>query len=266
MSVFLDRQEVRRKRDFGKKLKQLERLLVSFGIVLMGLAAVYGLYQLVFMGQTFAVAKIVVEGKWRHLTAQGLAELSGVKEGDNLFWIKIDDVKDRIKQEPWVESVAVQRRPPNTLWMYVEEHRPVAIFAGDGGLHCVDDREAVFKAVEAGDAKDLPVITGLKMQEDGGIAEDDRLRLGQMLGLMDFFVKSEFGAERGISEIHYDGAAGYSLITKKEPMQILFGFENFKERIENLSRMTRAISSRPGRIQYMLANEPKRVIVRYANS
>lgn len=266
MSVFLERQEVRRRRDIGRKLKQLERILVSFGIVLMGLAAIYGLYQLVFMGSTFAVAKVVVEGKWRHLTAQGLAEFSGIKEGDNLFWINIDDVKDRIRQEPWVQASAVRRRLPNTLWIYVEEHNPAALVLGDEGLFFINDKGYVFKPVEAEDQKDFPVITGLKIPGDGAITEDDRRYLDEMLGLMDIFIESDFGRERGVSEVHFDNVAGYSLITKKEPMQILFGHKDFHERIENLNRMTGAITSRSGRIQYMLANEPKRIIVKYANS
>lgn len=266
MSVFLERQEVRRKRDIGKKLKQLERILVSFGIVLMGLVAIYGLYQLVFMGSTFAVAKIVVEGKWRHLTAEGLAELSGVKEGDNLFWIGTGDVKERIKQEPWVEAIAVQRRLPNTLWIYVEEHRPLALVSGDEGLFCLDEHGSVFKALEGKDGKDLPVITGLKISGSGEIADADKPRLGEMIKLMGLFLDSEFGVLRDISEMHFDNAAGYSLITKKEPMQILFGHKDFKERIENLSSMAHAITSRAWRIQYMLANEPKRIIVKHVNS
>lgn len=266
MSVFLKRQQVRRKRDLGKKLKQLERALISIAIVFAGFMCLYGIYQMIFMGSTFSVERIVVDGKLTNLTARGIAELSGVKDGDNLFWVDIGDVKARLKQEPWIESLAVQRRLPGTLWIYVEEHTPAAIAVGGNDLYYLNDKGGAFKTVEAHEEKDLPVFTGLKISDDGLLPSEDALRAQAMLGLMGLFLASDFGGARDISEIHYDNAEGYSIITKKEPVQILFGHAAFEERIGEISRLAGEITSRPGRIQYMLANEPKKIIVRYQSS
>ena len=80
---------------------------------------------------------------------------------------------------------------------------------------------------------------------------------------MSLFDRSRFGAEQGVAEVHYDELIGYSIVTRREPMQILIGHTNLAGRVKRLDRMIGAIAARQGRIQYMLADEDGRIIVRY---
>ncbi len=262
-SVFLKRQSVRRRRDWTRRLRQVERGLLSTAIVMAGLALLYGLYLVVFTGEAFAVKRIVVDGEWKYLTAEGLGGLSGVREGDNLFWISVADVHSRLATEPWVKATAVRRRLPDTLMVYVEEHRPAALLALDSGLCYVDADGATFKWAEGNDDRDFPVLSGLSAADCGPQSEDDSLRLKEMLLLMELFRATGFGKERDVAEVHFDRITGYSLVTKESPSQILFGHSALAERAAALDRMGPAILSREGRIQYMLANEPGRIIVKY---
>ena len=265
-SVFLKRQTVRRHRDWTRKLRQVERALLAVVLVFAGVGLLYGLYLVVFLGDTFAVRRIIVDGEWRALSAQGLAELSGVKEGDNLFWISVGEVHERLRADPWVKATAVRRRLPDTLWIYVEEHAPAAILASGAGLFYVDSEGTPFKRVEATDGKDYPVFTGVELGEDTALSGEDALRVREMLRLIGLFRASQFGRERDVAEIHYDRMTGYALVTRAQPMQILFGQAALADRMAELDRLRTAIGSREGRIQYMLANEPGRIIVKYQTS
>lgn len=262
MSVFLDRQKVRKRRDWMGKLRLVERALISTVIVFAGLACLYVLYQMVFMGETFAVKKIVVDGKWRNLSAEGLSELSGVKEGDNLFWIDVKNVREKLGTNPWVMRAAVKRRLPSTLWMFVEEHAPAALVLSGETLFYVDAQGRIFKELDPGEAKDFPVITGIEIGSYMSLSNENSSRLADALNLLGIFSASSFGSEHGVSEVHFDRVSGYSIILNKEPMQVLFGQTAFDERVRQLDEMMAQVEARQGRIQYILVNEPGRMIVK----
>ena len=255
MGIFQKRQTVRRKRRWADKLRQVERILLSMLIVVAGLTALYGVYRLVFLGSAFELESVVVEGNWKRLSPAEVAVLSGVRKGDNLFRMSVSDIYDRLNAGPWVKEAAVRRRLPDTLWIYIEEHDPVAIVSSKG-FYYVGAGGRVVKRLEAGDDRDMPLITGIELDENEG-------NLMCALEILNLFDGSRFGAEQGVSEVHYDELLGYSIITRREPMQILIGHTNFADRVKRLCRMIDAIAARQGRIQYMLADEDGRIIVRY---
>lgn len=264
-SVFLTRQSVKKKRDWKKRVSQLERTLLSIAIVLAGFAALYLLYNVVFLGDTFTVKKMMVDGKMKYLTANFLGELSGVKEGDNLFWVNVVDVHKRLKTEPWVKFAAARRKLPDTLWIYVEEYTPKAIVAASDGLYYLDENAEMFKKVDANDDKNFPVLTGVDIKKGGEDEDNDTARISEMLSLIDMFRASNFGAERDVAEINFDPVAGYSIFPKKDTMQILLGEKFISDRLADLDRMHKEIAKHTGRVKYMLVTEPGRVVVKYYN-
>lgn len=272
MDVFLERQKVRKKKRWLVRLRQAERVLLSLAIVLGGLAGVYGLYRVTVLGPTFGVDKIVVGGDLRYLDADELANLSGVARGDNLFWTSVSEVHRRIESNPWVKATAVRRHLPDTLWIYVEEHVPLAMTAGEG-LFYVDADGNVFKRVAEGDSKDFPVLSGMGMH-DGDVLDEDRERMLDMLRLVALVSGSEFMSGQKIDEVHYDRDAGYSLVISRidpgpgpasSTMQIFLGHTALDDRVQRIDRMHEAISGR-GRILYMVADKPKGVVVKYQPS
>lgn len=263
---FLERQKVRSQRDWMRKLKIFERVLFSVGIVLLGLAALYGLYKVIFMSRIFSVAEIRVDGGFHYTTANGIAMLSGVNVGDNLFSMDAGAVRARLHMEPWVKYAAVRRKLPNTLCIHIEEHEPMALALSGGSLFYMNDEAQIFKKAEASDEKDLPILTGLDIEGDGSLTETESLRAETMLFIAGFFRQSRFLSERGIAEINYDSVNGYSIITLEKPMRILLGHTAVEDRLGTVDRLFAEIRNRPGRIQYMLANESGRVVVKYASS
>ncbi len=265
MSVFLERQEVKAKRMWGPLFRRLERISLSILIVLAGLAALYGLYVMVFLGSYFTVDDIVLRGHWRMLNAERLIEISEVKQGDNLFLLNVGDVHDRLMMNDWVKEVAVRRYLPHTLLIAVEEHVPAAILVRSDGMYYVDDDGAVFKRVESTDGKDYPFITGeLDRADFVGYSEGlEQQRVGRALSIIRSFSGSAVGRRFGISEVHFNSVRGFSAITKKRAIEVLLGMNGVQDRIARLDRFASAIASRGRRIQYILADEAGRVIVKY---
>jgi len=124
MSIFLERQEVRKKKQWGAWLKRVERASLAVMIVVAGFVMLYGLYVLVFLGPYFSVADIVVQGRWQHLDVASLVAQSGARAGDNLFFLNVNAVHDRLMENPWVRRTTVRRQLPHTLLIAVEEYVP----------------------------------------------------------------------------------------------------------------------------------------------
>ena len=256
MSLFLQRQKVSCRSRWTKRLRQLERVLLAVAIVMAGLACLYGFYWMTFLGPTFTVRRIVVEGEWLYLTADEMAARSDVQEGDNLFMLSVVAVPLKLRSNPWVRTTVVRRMLPDTLWIYVDERCPLAIIVAQELLY-VDASGQVIKRVGPGEKKDLPVLTGT------GEGEEETERLKSMLEIVEIFSSSRLGRRLGLAEVNYDPVLGYSMVTKAKPMQIILGQTAFAERIGRIDRALSAITSRPGRIRYMIANEDGRVTVGY---
>lgn len=252
MSIFLERQKVRKRRAIAKGFKTAERILLSLAIVLVGVAMLYGIYLLVFLGPTFSIGEIVVEGNLVHLSTQKVVLESGVKDGETLFGINVMQVHKNLKENPWINQAAVRRRLPHTLWIYVEEYEPAAVIQKEGKLFLVDHEGAVFKEVEPSDSKAYPVITGVE-----GEGLKDALTLLAQYG------ESSFGEAWGISELHRDDVKGYSVVTEKGPIEILLGQDAPALRLDLLGRLQGVIGRKGGRITYIIANEDRRVTVGY---
>jgi len=66
--------------------------------------------------------------------------------------------------------------------------------------------------------------------------------------------------------VSYSAMRGYSVVAGDGPMQVLLGPDDPLGRIEHLDRFAPAIGSRGGRIRYVIADEPGRVVVKYNDS
>lgn len=90
----------------------------------------------VFMGATvfFRVERVEVTGNARYDAAQ-IEQASGVVHGDNLFRLNKYDTAARIRRTlPYVESVNIRRRLPDTLVLNINECIAAAqLSCGDGG-------------------------------------------------------------------------------------------------------------------------------------
>lgn len=243
---------MRKRRAIAKGFKTAERILLSLAVVLGGLAMLYGIYLLVFLGPTFSIREIVVEGNLDHLSTQQVLDESGVHEGQTLFGTDVAAVHRNLKEDPWIDQAAVRRRLPHTLWIYVEEHEPVAVVQKDGKLFLADCDGDVFKEVQPSDSKGYPVITGVEGE-----------KLKDALSLLAQYNNSSFGEAWGISEMHADDVKGYSIITEKGPVEIVLGQEAPALRLELLGRWQGVIGRKGGRITYIIANDEKRITVGY---
>jgi cell division protein FtsQ len=95
--------------------------------------------------------------------------------GQPILTVDLDELKQHVEGVSWVRSASVGRRLPDTLWIRLEEHRPIARWLDDGARQVlVSDAGEVVRIRNAGRFRELPLLFG-----DGAPA-----RAGEVLRLV----------------------------------------------------------------------------------
>lgn len=224
-----------RLRRFFKKAPRALRWVPGFlFIIIIGVALWWGITK----NSYFAIQKVDVVGDFKQLTIDQIIKVSQVSLGGNLFNVSLNKIEENVLREPWVEQVSVRRQAPSTLWIYVKEQTPTALLLTDK-LYFVSDKGVAFKEVGQESCRDLPVFTGF--------AKNDSLN--DALNFLHFLEGSSDFDLFGLSEIHYNEATGFSLVTLMGPMEIRFGKEGFEAKLNRLKNIWTQAGEKLGRVK-----------------
>ncbi|MDR3305903.1 MAG: FtsQ-type POTRA domain-containing protein [Clostridiales Family XIII bacterium] len=143
-------EENRRKR--GKRKKK--RYLLKIGIAVLALV---GLYYLA-MSSFFDIETITVENN-SYFTSAQVAELSGVKKGDNLFKTRTGPVREQLTQNPYIREAEVQRVLPDEIHITVDERSEDVVVRAENAWLVVDYDGVILRSTD--DPPILPAVDGL---------------------------------------------------------------------------------------------------------
>lgn len=181
---------------------------------------------------TFALQSVTVSGQKRAAPSE-LVRLSGVTLGQNLLDLEPKAVERAIAAHPWIRSVEVSRRLPATLSVQIEEHVPAAMVVL-GDLYLVDSLGEPFKRIQADDALDLPLITGL--DRDAYVEDPATVsaRLREALEVIGAWTQGSKTAGR-LSEVRLE-EQGITLISGAGE-EIRLGSSDYATKLERLDRV-----------------------------
>lgn len=217
--------------------------LGSFFALVLGMCLCFWLYN--FLRETiknnpaFNLTEIDVQTDGV-LSPGQLQRWSGVKKGQSLLGLDLDDIRRKLEMVPLVESVVLERVPPNLLRMRVVERVPVAQInlpqrAADGGIEfktChVDGKGFVFIPPTAiqrsrpASPESLPTITGVHPADVQPGRRVESPQFQAALELLEAFDRSHMA---GISELkRIDiSAPGILSATVQPECVITFGVRN----------------------------------------
>jgi cell division protein FtsQ len=182
---------------------------------------------------TFALQDVKVSGGQRVTDAE-LLRLGGLAFGQNLFRLDPPALERALAAHPWVRQVRVTRHFPTTLSIEVDEYAPAALVSL-GELYLVDLDGTPFKKLQAGDALDLPLLTGL--DREAYVADPGRAaqRMRGALALADGFGEP-------VSEVRM-ADEGMTVVTGKG-VEVRMGFEHTPEKLARLSKVQAELGRR----------------------
>lgn len=107
----------------------------------------------------FALQSLYLEGRSRTSMSE-VNKALGIKKGDPILRISLDEMKERLEKIESVRFAAVERALPGTLYVKIVEREPVALWQNQGKIALVDDNGAVMTGVDIEPYQQLPLIIG----------------------------------------------------------------------------------------------------------
>jgi cell division septal protein FtsQ len=179
------------------------------------------------------------------LSRDQILQVVGLREGENIFAIKLGKVHDQLQQLPQVDDVQVLRKLPAEIDIKVTERKPIAWITAEKEISDPFDSEAAFlvdaRGVLMKEKKLLPEYLGFPLilgctgesLEPGKIVESFEAKAAHEL--LRLSKRSLMQTRFQIREI--DLSKGYCLaVTDKNHTRVTFGFYNLDEQLQRLEQ------------------------------
>ena len=182
--------------------------------------------------ELFSVREIKVNGGEK-VGGSEIVAMAGLSHGMSIWRVDPAAIEKKVASHRWVSRVLVRREFPRRVVIDVEEREAKAI-AALGKLYYVDRDGFIFKAVEAGERSDFPLLTGLK-QDDLRYPTSfaTRQRIQEALGLNDLMTKDAFA----LSEIHFLPGEGLVVYLVGRRVALSMGSGNWEDKLKRLARV-----------------------------
>ena len=132
-------------RKIGKTLFGGAAALFVLGGVSLGLLVGY---LCVIHSDYFMVRKVVLSGLDK-VTREEILSKTGLDQASNIVTLRLGPMAESIRAIPWVESVTISRKLPDTVLVQVTERR-IRTLISLGDLYYLDDNGHPFKKIEPG--------------------------------------------------------------------------------------------------------------------
>jgi cell division protein FtsQ len=241
------------------------KLSIGFAIVLsISVAIAWGAHRYALTTPRFNVKDFDVRGN-RHFSAGEIARLAGVERGLNLFAVDTDGAEARLLGSPWVKRAKISRALPGTLRIEVAEREAAALASIEGALYLVTPDGEPFKAIEAKDPSDLPVLTGVSARDLAVDRARAVERLGVGLEILREYESLPISRTFEVEEAHLSPDGSVVLTVGKRGTTLHLGTGPFRQKLLMAARIVSKLSANgemPGIV--FLDNEahPERVVVR----
>jgi cell division protein FtsQ len=252
---------------------RIARGVVGFMMVVgIGGAVAWGARHYVKTSPRFAVSEIVTTGAKRR-SPDELASIAGIAKGQNVFSTDLDRARARLVADPWVSEATLARQLPGTIFLRVVEREAGGIVATNdgsakaaGGDTYVVTREGVIiKRLETGDPTDLPVVTGVVLQQLMDDREGATRTIRRALDLAADYEHSPLVTRSPLEEVHVEANGEMTLVVGKNAVALHMGAQPYRRKLEQAVRVVAELDRRGAKPDsIMLDNEarPDRVVVR----
>lgn len=213
-----------------------------FGIALIVISVAFVLlYEYMLTSPYIRLEKIVVAGV-DNAMKNDILEKAELGPDSSLLGIDLEKLKSTLEQNPWIQSIRLEKQFPHTLIIHAVKEEPWAI-AAMGDLYYVNRAGKIIVGAKRGRELDYPVITGLV--EDGGIQAEQLRWAAHVLR----FLESEKRpwSFRDVSEVHVERDGKMFLYFTSLPMAIRVMGSEMEKRMGDLKRVVEHLNE-TGRI------------------
>lgn len=184
-----------------------------------------------------------------------------VRVGESLLRVTPQEVRRKLESHPWVERAWVERRFPSSLYIRIQERRPLARVLVEGMELLVDASGFIYPAQDRVPLGVRLTLSGLK-EEDLRTRPDECKRV--VLEALSLASSLRQRDRWRVEEIKIDPDRGLKL-ELPEGQEVILGFGELAQRLDRLERILDHLS-REGRMKDILSidlRHPKRATVKF---
>jgi cell division septal protein FtsQ len=201
----------------GKTLAVVASVAVALCLVPIGWAA-YSVVVFLTTDARFEVQKIAVSGLKRVDENQVLAK-AGFEVGTNVFRAKLDKIRERVEELPWVRYAIVERVVPDQIIIKVIEREAIGLARIKGEIFQFD-ADAKILEPDSVSASSFPILDGLRPKDSKGNLE----KVEAYRKVLD-----DIGPA-ALSEVHINDAKEVTIVSASDPLMVNLGLAEFRAR------------------------------------
>jgi cell division protein FtsQ len=201
----------------GKSLVVVASFLFVLCLVPIGWAA-YSAVVFLTTDARFEVQKLSVSGLKRVEENQVLAK-AGFEVGTNVFRVKLDKVRERVEELPWVRYAMVERVLPDKIIIKIAEREPIGLGRINGEVFQFD-ADAKILDPDPETPASFPILDGLRMGDHKG-----NLKKVEMYRK----VLEDVG-QTALSEVHINDSQEVTVVSASDPVIVNLGAVDFRSR------------------------------------
>ena len=204
------------------------------------------IHDLVTQCDYFPIDKVTISGN-RRLTVDQVSRQAQFRKGDNILGVNLALVRKRLLAHPWIAEAQVGRVIPSGLIIRIKEQTALAV-VDVGKKFLINHDGKVFKARDASDPVDLPIISGLNASDLSVFGQADRpdgngrpesirpfMAVMQVLQLGE--QKESILPNRTIKRIRVDRQIGVTVYAFDQIRTIYLGYSDYIRKYNMLSTL-----------------------------
>jgi cell division protein FtsQ len=201
----------------GKTLVVVASFLFALCLVPIGWAA-YSAVVFLTTDARFEVQKLSVSGLKRVEENQVLAK-AGFEVGTNVFRVKLDKVRERVEELPWVRYATVERVFPDKIIIKIVEREPIGLGRINGEVFQFD-ADAKILDPDPETPASFPILDGLRMGDHKGNLEKVEV----------YRKVIEDVGQTALSEVHINDSQEVTVVSASDPVIVNLGALDFRSR------------------------------------
>ena len=199
-----------------KLILKIIRTIVLIGILI-------GTLIYILLSPLFNIKDVTVTGN-NKLSKEEIISLSEIRTEENIFKTSKNDIKNRIKTNPYVENVKIRRKLPDKVEIIVVERVATYMLPFANSYVYINNQGYMLEITSQ--KANLPIITGFSTPEENlhegeRLLSEDLVKLGEVLQIIES--ANANGIQALITKIDISNRQDYTIMLEKEKKLVHMG-------------------------------------------
>ena len=199
-----------------KLILKIIRTIILIGILI-------GTLIYILLSPLFNIKDVTVTGN-NKLSREEIVSLSEIRTEENIFKTSKNDIKNRIKTNPYVENVKIRRKLPDKVEIIVVERVATYMLPFANSYVYINNQGYMLEITSQ--KANLPIITGFSTPEENlhegeRLLSEDLVKLGEVLQIIES--ANANGIQALITKIDISNRQDYTIMLEKEKKLVHMG-------------------------------------------